>query len=93
MDLKDKLNLLWKYLFLALIAYGVFSITCGIKDCKSRCDKSSYTVGCDKGGHYGKAGCDKPCPHDKKNADKKACPPDCNKPCCAHKKKSEPSNK
>jgi len=28
MDFKDKLNLLWKFLFLAVFAYGVFSVTC-----------------------------------------------------------------
>ena len=28
MDFKDKLNLLWKFLFLAVFTYGVISVTC-----------------------------------------------------------------
>ena len=37
MDTKDKLNLLWKFLFLAVFTYGVISVTC----CKKSCSKSS----------------------------------------------------
>ena len=33
MDIKDKLNLCWKFLFLAVFTYGVMSMTC----CKSSC--------------------------------------------------------
>ena len=28
MELKDKLNLLWKFLFLAIFTYGVICVTC-----------------------------------------------------------------
>mgnify|MGYP001157319332 FL=1 len=40
LDLKDKLNLLWKFLFLAIFTYGVISLTC----CKNSCSTDS----CDK---------------------------------------------
>ena len=42
MDIKDKLNLAWKFLFLAVFTYGVMSVTC----CKSQtqcCSKSAPT--------------------------------------------------
>ena len=41
MDIKDKLNLAWKFLFLAVFTYGVLSVTC----CKSSCGQSQ---GCSK---------------------------------------------
>ena len=44
LDLKDKLNLLWKFLFLAVFAYGVISITCAVK-CGSGCGKCSSSQG------------------------------------------------
>ena len=46
MDTKDKLNLLWKFLFLAVFTYGVISVTC----CSSSCAKSSCatTKSCSK---------------------------------------------
>ena len=37
MDIKDKLNLAWKFLFLAVFTYGVISLTC----CSSSCGSSS----------------------------------------------------
>ena len=37
LDLKDKLNLLWKFLFLAVFTYGVVMVTC----CKNDCSSSS----------------------------------------------------
>ena len=40
MELKDKLNLLWKFLFLAVFTYAVVSMTC--------CKKSSSTSCCSK---------------------------------------------
>ena len=40
MTLVEKLNLLWKFLFLAVFTYGVISVTC----CKQRCS----TSGCNK---------------------------------------------
>ena len=36
MDIKDKLNLARKFLFLAVFTYGVISLTC----CSSNCDSS-----------------------------------------------------
>ena len=35
MDLKDKLNLIWKFAFLAVFTYGVISMTCCSKSCDS----------------------------------------------------------
>ncbi len=79
MDLKDKLNLVWKFLFLAVFTYGVVSFTC-YKDCdKSRCDKSGSYAYCEsksKGCSAEKAQCDKA---------KKQCKSDCSKPCCKDK--------
>ena len=49
MDLKDKLNLAWKFSFLAIFAYGVFSMTCcssSSSSCASeskQCSKSNVT--------------------------------------------------
>jgi len=37
MTLVEKLNLLWKFLFLAVFTYGVMSLTC----CKQSCSSSS----------------------------------------------------
>ena len=45
MDFKDKLNLLWKFLFLAVFTYGVISITCCKKNCSSsNCCKQTTQV-------------------------------------------------
>jgi len=41
MDLKDKLNFIWKYAFLAVFTYGVISLTCCSGDCSKSCDSSS----------------------------------------------------
>ena len=35
MDIKDKLNLAFKFLFLAVFTYGVLSLTCCSSDCGS----------------------------------------------------------
>ena len=40
MDLKDKLNLVWKFAFLAVFTYGVMSMTCCSNSCSSSCDSS-----------------------------------------------------
>ncbi len=37
MTLVEKLNLLWKFLFLAIFTYGVISLTC----CNQSCSSSS----------------------------------------------------
>ena len=42
MELKDKLNLVWKFLFLAVFTYGVISMTC----CKDSCSSSSKSSCC-----------------------------------------------
>ena len=39
MDLKDKLNLVWKFAFLAVFTYGVISVTCCKKSCSTACTK------------------------------------------------------
>ena len=60
MELKDKLNLLWKFLFLAIFTYGVISFTCYQNCSKSGCKKSgSYQ--CEKDKKQCKADCNKPC--------------------------------
>jgi len=41
MTLHEKLNLLWKFLFLAVFSYGVFSLTCCAKSCSAaQCGKA-----------------------------------------------------
>jgi hypothetical protein len=48
-ELKDKLNLLWKFLFLAVFTYGVISVTCCKKSCSTSCSKQSGQVAsCEK---------------------------------------------
>ena len=44
MTLFEKLNLLWKFLFLAVFTYGVINLTCCKKSCSSskKCGKSEY---------------------------------------------------
>ena len=42
MDLKDKLNLVWKFTFLAVFTYGVMMMTC----CSSSCDSSKSQQCC-----------------------------------------------
>ena len=44
MELKDKLNLLWKFLFLAVFTYGVISVTCCDKNASTSCKKQSAQV-------------------------------------------------
>ena len=46
MDFKDKLNLVWKFLFLAVFTYGVISITCCSSSCSQNqtCSKSAPVV-------------------------------------------------
>jgi len=46
MDIKDKLNLAWKFLFLAVFTYGVMSMTCCKSSCASSC--ASQAQGCSK---------------------------------------------
>jgi len=84
MELKDKLNLTFKFLFLAVFAYGVITLTCCKDDCsKSSCTQSScQTAKCSAGNQIKKtcgSGCVKPCCD--MNA-KKTCGTDCTKPCC-----------
>lgn len=71
MDLKDKLNLCWKFLFLAVFTYGVISITCCKKSCSSYCKQGTSQVSqCCKSN----------------SQVQKQCDPNCIKPCCASKK-------
>ena len=57
MEMKDKLNFAWKFLFLAVFTYGVLSLTCCSKDCNTtsccktdtQCSKNvSEVKACDK---------------------------------------------
>ena len=63
LDLKDKLNLLWKFCFLAVFTYGVICITCCKKSCNSQgspasqCCKSGNAVVKNQCG----VNCTKPC--------------------------------
>ena len=44
MDLKDKLNLIWKFLFLAVITYGVISLTCCRNTCSRGCNNQTAQI-------------------------------------------------
>jgi hypothetical protein len=63
-ELKDKLNLLWKFLFLAVFTYGVISVTCCKKSRSTSCAKQSGQVSsCAKQNDKQSCGvdCVKPC--------------------------------
>jgi len=70
LDLKDKLNLLWKFLFLAVFTYGVISVTC----CKNSCSS------CPKQGNAEVSQC---CKKSNTQFEKKKCGANCTKPCCS----------
>ncbi len=75
MELKDKLNLLLKFLFLAVFTYGVISVTCCKKSCSTSCSKQSGQVtSCGKQNvkQPCDSGWDKPCC-------KKSCSTSCSK--------------
>ena len=44
LDLKDKLNLVWKFLILAVFTYGVISVTCCKKSCQYTCNQSGKQI-------------------------------------------------
>ncbi len=67
MDIKDKLNLAWKFLFLAVFTYGVMSLTC----CSSSCDSQAQC--CSKN----ETSCSKNTPA------KVGCAKNCTKACCS----------
>ena len=70
LELKDKLNLLWKFGFLAVFTYGVICMTCCKKSCSSSCSKGTVEQSqCCKSGAA-------------VTLDKK-CGKSCVKPCCA----------
>ena len=61
MDIKDKLNLLWKFLFLAVFTYGVMSFTCYKKSCSvSQCGKANSQLHKQCGVNCTKVCCTKP---------------------------------
>ena len=60
MELKDKLNLLWKFLFLAVITYGVICMTC-CKNSSSNCCKSGQVAPCKLSNQPTKAPCGSNC--------------------------------
>ena len=88
MELKDKLNLLLKFIFLAVFTYGVISVTCCQKSCQSACTKSSEEVTqCCKTKSISKCGssCTKPCCGNAvKPSSIKKCGVNCSKPCCSN---------
>ena len=69
LELKDKLNLLWKFLFLAVFTYGVISVTCCKKSCSSGCKKGNIQAS--------------QCCKNADTIVKKQCGANCVKPCCA----------
>ena len=76
MTLFEKLNLLWKFLFLAVFTYGVFALTCcasqsGCSD-QSSCSKPCQLDQTPK----------KPCQLDQ--APKAQCGAGCTKSCCSN---------
>ena len=68
MELKDQLNLLWKYLFLSVFTYAVINLTC----CKDNSD-CCKTQGNNK---------TTPCAVNNQEVVKKGCGSNCSKPCC-----------
>ncbi len=70
MELKDKLNLLWKFLFLAVFTYAVYSMTCCQTSASSGCCSKSEQVA--------------PCSVNKSS--KSPCGASCSKPCCSKNK-------
>ena len=81
MELKDKLNLLWKFLFLAVFTYGVISLTCCRNSCSSVCKNQSAQVSPCKAACG--SNCSKPCCA---KTVKAPCGPNCTKPCCGKTK-------
>ena len=92
MDLKDKLNLVWKFLFLAVFTYGVCSLSCCANSCnksacdaKTSCSASDNSKSCSKDAESSQCtiSSEKACCQATDNAPKaKECGPDCTKPCC-----------
>ena len=74
MELKDKLNLLWKFLFLAVFTYAVYSMTCCQTSASSSCCTKSEQVA--------------PCSLDKssKNISQNLSGSNYKKPCCSKNK-------
>ena len=66
MELKDKLNLIWKFSFLAVFTYAVISLTCCKSSCSNSCSKSAQNA---------------PCQLSNETA-KQSCGANCTKPCC-----------
>ena len=64
LELKDKLDLVFKFLFLAVFTYGIITLTCCKSSCKSQCSSTSVTQ-CNKGNASVEkqcgANCSKPC--------------------------------
>ena len=62
MTLVEKLNLLWKFLFLAVFTYGVMSLTCCKQSCsasKAQCCKAGAQIEKQCGANCTKACCKK----------------------------------
>ena len=64
LELKDKLDLAFKFLFLAVFTYGVITLTCCMSSCKSQCSRANTTQCCKANAPVAKqcgANCTKPC--------------------------------
>ena len=83
MELKDKLNLLWKFLFLAVFTYGVISFTCYLNCSQSGCEKSGSYASCKQSRYLHNKECSSAKLQCEK--DKKQCELNCNKPGCKKK--------
>lgn len=60
MTLVEKLNLVWKFLFLAVFTYGVINLTCCSKSCStSKCCQGTAQVQKQCGASCPKACCSK----------------------------------
>jgi len=61
MTLIEKLNLLWKFLFLAVFTYGVMSLTCCKQSCSTQqqCSKAGTQIEKQCGANCTKACCQK----------------------------------
>tara|TARA_B100000029_G_scaffold481159_1_gene529948 strand:- start:549 stop:809 length:261 start_codon:yes stop_codon:yes gene_type:complete len=85
MELKDQLNLLWKYLFLAVFTYGVITLTCCKNETSGCCKNNQSIAPCQVQNSASiktkcGSGCSKTCC---KKTDKAPCGANCSKPCCS----------
>ena len=64
LELKDKLDLLFKFLFLVIFTYAVVTFTCCKQSCKTQCNTTNFSKCCNKSNVPIKQccpNCSKPC--------------------------------